>query len=334
MRVIHYPGQQLPAGARTAVTIGKFQGVHRGHQAVLRALRREAGTRGLTPAVVTFDRHPLATIAPEHCPAPLVGADEELRLLESAGLDAVCILRFDREMMSTPPDEFVRRVIVDTMRARLVLVGADFRFGARNAGTIADLRRLGGELGFEVQEVPLVGGAQKISSSGVRRALEAGDVAAAAADLGRWPAVDGVVVHGFQRGRALGFPTANLGAGTDVRSGRDIEMSGFVPADGVYAGWLVVAPEGERYPAAISVGTNPTFSGTERTVEAHIPGRTIDDLDLYGRAVSARFVARLRGMRAFGSVDELIAAMHADVAQAGQVLAMAPADGPAPVAVP
>lgn len=321
MQVIEVPGQTLPDGVHTAVTIGKFQGIHRGHQAVLRSVRERAAELGLEPAVVTFDRHPLATIAPDHCPAPLMGQAAQLELFADAGMAAVCVLRFDRAMMQTSPEDFARTVIRDAMHAELVLVGPDFRFGSRNAGDVPLLRALGERRGFTVEEIPLLTvGEEKLSSSRIRTLLGEGDVAQAARDLGRLPELRGVVVHGFQRGRALGFPTANLGSGIDTVSGERVEASGFVPADGVYAGWLLLEPGGERFPAAVSVGTNPTFDGRKRTVEAHIPGRTVEDLDLYGRSVRIQFVERLRPMRAFSGVAELIETMRADVAQTSALL--------------
>jgi riboflavin kinase / FMN adenylyltransferase len=229
-------------------------------------------------------------------------------------VDAVCVLPFTREFSQLGPDEFVRAVLVDRLHAARVVVGEDFRFGHRAAGDVALLGELGEKYDFGVEGVPLVADdGVRISSSGIRSQLEAGDVAGAANDLGRPHRVEGVVVRGRRRGRALGFPTANL----------ETLPHTAIPADGIYAGWLTsLDPSGqelERWPAAISVGTNPTFDERERSVEAYALDR--DDLDLYGTHVAVDFVARLRGMERFDSVDDLVAQMHRDVDAARAVCA-------------
>lgn len=299
----------VPAGfGPSAVTIGKFDGVHAGHRAVIGTLTDVADAEGLDSAVVTFDRNPLRLLAPERCPADLVGLEQKLELLEETGVDAALVVAFDREFASQTPEEFVRRILVGALNARVVLVGSDFRFGARGAGGVDTLADLGRELGFRVQLIDDVRpeNERRVSSTWIRELLADGDVAHAARLLGHVPTVQGVVVHGAKRGRELGFPTANLSP----------ESDGLIPADGVYAGWLT--DQGTRYPAAISVGNNPTFEGVpQRQVEAYVLDR---DIDLYGHRVGISFVERIRGMVAFSGIDPLVAQMTDDVAQARRIL--------------
>jgi riboflavin kinase/FMN adenylyltransferase len=292
----------------SAVTIGKFDGVHQGHRAVISRLRQVADAGALRSVVVTFDRNPLALLAPDRCPEALVSVRQKLGLLATTGLDAALVLAFDRALASLPPEEFVTRVLVDALGARVVLVGSDFRFGSRGAGDVALLERLGGELGFTVEIIDDVRpeGERRVSSTWVRELLADGDVRHAGELLGHAPTVAGIVVHGAARGRELGFPTANLSP----------DSEGLIPADGVYAGWLTDA--GTRYPAAISVGDNPTFEGVPRKqVEAYVLDR---ELDLYDRLVEVEFVERIRGMVAFDSIDALIERMHVDVEVAREML--------------
>jgi riboflavin kinase/FMN adenylyltransferase len=311
----------VPAGfGPSVVTIGNFDGVHRGHQAVLEAVVEAARRRGVPSVAVTFDPHPVAVLRPEHAPAVLTTTEDRLRLLEAAGLDAVLLIAFTLEFARWSPERFVREVFVDLLHAQAVVVGRDTRFGHRNSGDLGTLRELGEKLGFEVEVVeefgPRQGDAEsgrRWSSSWVRELLAEGDVRAAAAILGRPHRVVGVVVHGDHRGRELGFPTANLGQ----------DAVGKIPADGVYAGRLVrpALPPGAPdavLPAAISVGTNPTFDGTQRRVEAYVLDR--DDLDLYGERVAFEFVERLRPTVRFDRVEALVEQMAADVARSRQVL--------------
>jgi len=221
----------------------------------------------------------------------------------------VCVLPFSYEFSQLGPDEFVRMVLADRLHAARVVVGENFTFGHKAAGDVALLRQLGEKYDFSADGVPLlVAGGVTISSTYIRGRLADGDVRAAAGALGRPHRVEGVVVRGHQRGRALGFPTANL----------ESQPHTAIPADGVYAGWLSsLALDGsavERWPAAISIGTNPTFDGSQRTVEAYALDR--DDLDLYGAHVAVDFTARLRATLKFGSVDELVVQMRADVDEA------------------
>ncbi|MFN8194873.1 MAG: bifunctional riboflavin kinase/FAD synthetase [Nocardioidaceae bacterium] len=304
--------EEVPAVlGRTVVTIGNFDGVHLGHQHVVRRAREVAADRGLADVVaVTFDPHPFAVLRPEHAPPTLTTLEDRLRLLDEAGADDVLVLPFDREMATWSPEEFIDRVLVSALHAAAVVVGANFRFGHRAAGDVAVLTEAGESRGFEVTGVALDGGPQVWSSTYVRACVAAGDVEGAAEALGRPFTVHGVVVEGDHRGRELGFPTANVPASTMAA----------VPADGVYAGRLRRRDTGETYPAAISVGTNPTFVGKrERRVESYVLDRT--DLELYGVEVEVTFLARLRGMETFAGVDELVAQMHDDVRRTREALA-------------
>ena len=303
MRVWHSL-DEVPADlGRTTVVIGNFDGVHLGHQHVIRRARELADADGLPVVAVTFDPHPMAVLRPDHAPMTLTGLDHRCRLLSEAGADDVFVIRFSREIAAWTPEEFIDRVLVHGLHARHVVVGANFRFGNRAAGDVATLRRAGETRDFVVDGIELDGGPQVWSSTYVRTCLTAGDVEGAAEALGRPYSVTGEVVEGDRRGRELGFPTANVPVG-------DLA----VPADGVYAGWLRILdqPDGDPLPAAISVGTNPTFDGVRnRRVEAYVLDRT--DLELYGRRVEISFVGRLRGMVKFEGVEALVATMHDDV---------------------
>ncbi|WP_209560664.1 bifunctional riboflavin kinase/FAD synthetase [Frigoribacterium sp. PvP032] len=294
----------------TAVTIGKFDGVHVGHRAVIDLLEEVAAERGLTSAVVTFDRHPLAVLRPGSVPRSLVSNRQKRELLEAAGVAATLMLTFDDELRNLAPAEFVDRILVGALHARVVFVGDDFRFGVRGSGTVDTLRALGAERGLEVVSIDDVrlGGGRRASSTWIRELLEAGDVRRAGELLGREPAVRGVVVHGEQRGRELGFPTANLAP----------DSEGYVPADGVYAAWVTVG--GTTYPAAVSVGHNPTFEGVpEKQVEAHLLDVSID---LYGQELTVMFVDWVRGNVAFEGIDALIEHIRADVVRTREVLGL------------
>jgi riboflavin kinase/FMN adenylyltransferase len=295
-------------------TVGVFDGVHRGHQLVVQTAVEAAQARGLPVVVVTFDPHPDEVVRPGTHPPLLCTVRRRAQLLAGLGVHAVCVLPFSYEFSQLVPDEFVRLMLVDRLHAAQVVVGEDFRFGHRAAGDVPLLGQLGEKYDFAATGVPLlVSGGITISSSYIRERLAAGDVTAAAAALGRPHRVEGVVVRGQQRGRALGFPTANL----------ETPPHTAVPADGVYAGWLssltLEGAEDERWPAAISIGTNPTFETGERTVEAYALDR--DDLDLYGAHVATDFEAWLRPTVKFDSVDALVDQMHQDVAAARRLTA-------------
>jgi riboflavin kinase / FMN adenylyltransferase len=304
---------EIPADlGRTVVVIGNFDGVHLGHQHVVRTAREVADQHGLRVVAVTFDPHPMAVLRPDHAPLTLSDMATRCRLLLAAGADDVFVIPFSREIAAWTPEEFIQRVLVDGLHARHVVVGANFRFGNRAAGDVATLQRAGEAGDFEVAGIPLDGGPQVWSSTYVRTCLTAGDVEGAAEALGRPYGVVGEVVAGDRRGRELGFPTANV----PVR-----ELA--VPADGVYAGWLRVLDDrgdaGEPLPAAISVGTNPTFDGVrDRRVEAYVLDR--EDLELYGRQVEISFVARIRGMVRFEGVEALVETMRGDVTRTRTLL--------------
>ncbi|MDX6300926.1 MAG: riboflavin kinase / adenylyltransferase [Nocardioidaceae bacterium] len=296
---------------RTVATIGNFDGVHRGHQHVLRRAREVAhGLGDLPVVVVTFDPHPVAVLRPHLAPAMLTTMEGRAALLAEAGADDLLVVPFDREVAAWSPERFVTDVLVDALHVRAVVVGANFRFGTRASGDVATLVRLGREHGFSAEGIALDGGPQVWSSTYIRAALASGDVEAATQALGHPFAVRGEVVKGDQRGRQLGYPTANVPTSA-MRP---------VPADGVYAGRLRrLDVPGPALPAAISVGTNPTFDGErERRVEAYVLDR--DDLELYGVEVEVSFVAHIRGMLRFDSVDELIETMRHDVARTRELL--------------
>ncbi|WP_449277700.1 bifunctional riboflavin kinase/FAD synthetase [Leucobacter sp. GX24907] len=285
----------------TAIAIGKFDGVHLGHRALLDCLMETADRRDLESVVFTFANNPLSHLRPDACPQPLMSRRQRLAAIEAAGVSTCVMVRFDEALASIPAEEYISRVLVGELNAEHLIVGSDFRFGRGGAGDVALLRERAAEHGYEVSVVDSVVDPElgRISSTRVREAIQRGDVEAAGRMLGREVSVIGDVVHGDARGRDLGFPTANLGG----------EIEGLVPADGVYAGRAIVG--GVEHVAAISVGTNPTFTpdGQSR-VEAYL----LDfDGDIYGVRIDVRFVARLRGMEAFTGIDPLIARMQLDV---------------------
>jgi riboflavin kinase / FMN adenylyltransferase len=307
------------AAARMAgavVTIGAYDGVHLGHQAVLRLVRELADARGFEAALVTFDRHPAEVVRPESAPRLLTTLEQRLELLDATGdLDLCWVLTFDEARSKEAAEDFVREVLVDGIGARLVVVGADFHFGHRRGGNVPLLERMGAELGFEVLGLGLVAvegeaSGAPYSSTRIRELLAKGDVAEAARLLGRPHEVRGVVERGDQRGAEhLGFPTANLTVPEQI----------CLPADGVYAGKFVAEDEVER-PAAISVGTRPTFyEDGDVLVEAYV----LDfDGDLYGQRVKVRFREWVRGQERFDSTEALVEQMHADVEATRRILAV------------
>jgi riboflavin kinase / FMN adenylyltransferase len=302
---------------RSVVTVGVFDGVHRGHQRIVARAVAAAQRLSLPVVVVTFDPHPAEVVRPGSHPSLLCTPRRRVQLLAELQVDAVCVLPFTAEFSRLGPDEFVQSVLADRLHARWVVVGDNFRFGHRATGDVALLAELGEKYDFGAEGVPLLAdGGVTVSSSLIRDRLAAGDVAAVAHDLGRPHRVEGIVVRGHQRGRALGFPTANL----------ETPPYPAIPADGVYAGWLITldseGEETERWAAAISVGTNPTFGGQQRVVEAYALGR--DDLDLYGEHVAVDFTARLRGMVTFESVEDLIDQMRLDADAARRLTDGAP----------
>jgi riboflavin kinase/FMN adenylyltransferase len=309
-------GAVPPDFGPSTVTIGKFDGLHLGHRDVLRQLREYAAQRALTSAVVTFDRNPLSVLAPEKCPPPLVSNGQKRELLESAGVDATLMLHFDAAFAAQQPERFVLDVLVDALHARLVLCGADFRFGARGAGNVDLLRVLGEEHGFEILipddvRADDAGASRRASSTWVRELLAAGRVRDAATMLARVPSIRSHVVHGEQRGRLLGYPTANL----------DPALEGYLPLDGVYATWVLV--DGARYGAATSIGNNPTFEGIpQHQVESHLFDQK---LDLYDKPIEVQFVEYIRPMNKFDSAEALASQMARDEQRIREILAAEPA---------
>ena len=288
-----------------AVTIGTFDGVHRGHQHVLARTRELSG--GAPVVAVTFDPHPMAVVRPDREPRKLTTLERRVELLHEHGADEVRVLAFSAEMSGWTPAEFVERVLVDQLHSSVVVIGEKFRFGHKAAGDVAFLASVGEQHGFSVVGLPLIGDGEVLSSTRARAHVAAGEMREAAEVLGRPHEVSGTVVRGDQRGRELGFPTANV----------PVDETYAVPPDGVYAGQVVRAG-GERLPAAISVGTNPTFDGVERRVESYVLDRT--DLDLYDELIRVELVERLRGMVKFEGVDALIETMNGDVEQTRGIL--------------
>ncbi len=306
----------VPSGwGRCVVTIGVFDGVHRGHQQIIGHAVARARALGLPCVVLTFDPHPSEVVRPGSHPPVLSGPRDKAELLEQLGVDVVCVLPFTREFSRLTPDGFVHEVLVEALHAALVVVGENFRYGARAAGDVAALAAAGRRFGFGVEGVPLVGSDDTTwSSTYVRSCVQAGEVEQAARALGREHRVDGVVVRGDQRGRELGYPTANL---------EPLPWSA-VPADGVYAGRLLRTTDGGRQAlaAAISIGTNPTFEGPDRRVEAYVLDFTGD---LYGEHVGLAFTARLRDTLRFDGVEPLVAQMALDVERARELTSRPPA---------
>ncbi len=297
---------------RSVVTIGSYDGVHRGHQVIIGRTVSRARELRVPSVVVTFDPHPLEVLRPGMHPPLLTPQPRRAELMGELGADAVLVLPFTTAFSQLSPADFAVKVLVERLHAVAVVEGPNFRFGHRAAGTVDTLAELGRTYGFEVDVVQLAtpgspppgaaGAApagQPFSSTLARGLIAEGDVAGAARVLGRPHRVEGIVVHGARRGRELGFPTANV----------DTVPYSAVPADGVYAGWLTAA--GERMPAAISVGTNPQFHGTARSVEAYALDRT--DLDLYGDYVAVDFLAHLRGQETFDGIEALKARIAEDV---------------------
>jgi riboflavin kinase/FMN adenylyltransferase len=288
------------------VTIGVFDGVHRGHQEIIGHTVKRAHDLGVQSVVVTFDPHPAEVVRPGSHPAVLTEPPRKAELIEALGADVLCVIPFTPDFSRRSAEAFVHDVLVEHLHAALVVVGENFRFGHRAAGDVGLLTRLGRTFGFGVDGAPLIATDDTVfSSTYIRACVDAGDVGAAAAALGRPHRLEGVVVRGDQRGRELGFPTANLLCGPHAA----------IPADGVYAAWLV--RRSQRHMAAVSIGTNPTFSGQERRVEAYV----LDfDGDLYGERLGLDFVAQLREMRRYDGIEPLIAQIEQDVADTRALL--------------
>ncbi len=297
----------------SAVTAGNFDGVHRGHQALVSAAVARARAAGGRSIVLTFDPHPARVLRPAHAPAALTTLAQKEELLAGLGVDRLAVLPFDAELARLSPEEFARAVLRDTLRARDVVVGESFRFGHRREGDARTLVELGARLGFDVHAVPAVlDGGRPVSSSRIRSELGHGHVGAAAALLGRPYFVDAGVVRGEGRGRTLGVPTANLASDNEI-----------LPAPGVYAGYCRVPP-GEPWPAVVNLGRRPTFGGGELALEAHLIGFAGD---LYGARVRLSFHERLRDEERFPSQEALVARIRDDVERTRDLLSGARGDG-------
>ncbi|CAB4372842.1 MAG: bifunctional riboflavin kinase/FAD synthetase [Actinobacteria bacterium] len=296
-----------------AITIGAFDGVHRGHRQVIKTLKALAAERGLRTVVVTFDRHPASIVRPESAPLLLTDLDQKLELLAECGVDATFVVRFDEQRALQTAAEFVAEDLVGLLNAKLITVGSDFHFGTKRAGNVALLVEMGVQLGFETLAHELVDlngqpSTESVSSTRIRGALRGGDLESANAMLGRPHEVRGIVGHGDGRARDLGFRTANLAIPETI----------CLPADGIYAGWCRT-PDGVNRACAISLGRRPTFYEFADTslLEAHL----IDfDADLYGEELAVQFVAHLRDELKFDSIDALIAQMGKDVDQCRTLL--------------
>ena len=295
-----------------AVTIGAYDGVHLGHRAVIDATRLIASRLESKLAVVTFEPHPAQVLRPENAPLQLVDLEQKLELLELAGVDTTVVVPFDEVCANETPQEFARRVLVDVCQATAVVVGHDFHFGKGRAGNVDVLRRIGKDEGFEVEGLQLVprpdGKDESVSSTSIRRALAGGEVRTAAALLGRFHEIRGSVVPGDQRGRTIGFPTANVAVPAIMA----------LPADAVYAA-IYVHPDGTRTPAAVNVGKRPTFyeDAEHSLLEAHL----IDfSGDLYNQRGRVQFVELLRSERRFDGLEELKAQLQRDIHHARTIL--------------
>ena len=299
-------------GERAVITIGVYDGLHLGHQAVIEQVTSLAAATGARSAVVTFDRHPATVVRPESAPRLLTDTEQRMELLASTGIDAAVVIPFDLAQSQEPPMSFIERVLVRCLHTSVVVVGNDFHFGRHREGNVELLRELGATYGFEVEPVNLVprpdGVDEPVSSTAIRRALAGGDVDLAATLLGRPFEVRGFVVQGDQRGRLLGFPTANV----------EVPNRVCLPADGVYAGWYV-RPDGSTHACAINLGRRPTFyeHADHSLLEAHL----LDfDGDLYGERARVRFAHFLRSERKFDGIDALVEQLKHDVDHARELL--------------
>lgn len=312
---------------RPVVTIGVFDGVHRGHQMLITHAVEQARQSGVPSVVMTFDPHPVAVFAPEITPPTLMPLAQRAEVIESLGVDYMLVIDFTKELAGESPEDYFRSVLVDALHASSVVVGENFTFGAGASGTAATMVELGRQYGVDVDVVELLhNGEERICSTAIRAALGEGDVGTASGYLGRAFSITAPVERGAGRGgKELGYPTAN----------QYVPDTGATPADGVYAGWFTVVEDegqtlgpidgdmevGVAYPAAISVGTNPTFGDHRRSIESFVLDR---DADLYGRTARVEFVAKVRDMVKFSSVEELLENMARDVATVRTVLGVSP----------
>ena len=309
---------------RCVLTIGVFDGVHRGHAELINHAVKAARSREVPAVLMTFDPHPMEVVFPGSHPAQLTTLTRRAELVEEMGIDVFLVMPFTSDFMKLTPERYVHELLVERLHVVEVVVGENFTFGKKAAGNVSMLRKAGERFGFAVESMTLVSEVADadrdqtvtFSSTYIRSCVDAGDMIAATEALGRPHRVEGVVVRGDGRGRVLGYPTANVAP----------PMFSAIPADGVYAAWFTVlghgaamgtVTPGERYQAAVSVGTNPTFSGRTRTVEAFVLDT---EADLYGQHVAVDFVARIRPQEKFDSVDDLIVAMGGDTEKARTIL--------------
>ena len=295
---------EVPADfAHSAVTIGKFDGVHLGHQALLNRVVDLAEENMFAAVALTFDRHPDALLNPTEFKLPLIGPAQKAILLAETGIDATLTLTFDDALAEMTPSQFVQEILVSALKAKIVVVGEGFRFGSKGSGTVETLRELGSQLGFRVFVIPQVNiGGEPVSTTRVRELLDQGKVVAASTLLGRNHINTGEIEHGLKIGRTIGFPTANMS--------RDCE--GFLPLDGVYAGWLYA--DDKKFPAAHSVGINETFQAVPRLVESFVIDAP-EGLDLYGKTVTLEYVEFIRPAAKFDGVESLVAEINRDIAK-------------------
>jgi riboflavin kinase/FMN adenylyltransferase len=306
---------------RCVLTIGVFDGIHRGHAELVARAVKSGRARGVPTVLMTFDPHPMEVVFPGSHPAQLTTLTRRAELAEELGIDVFLVMPFTTDFMKLTPERYIHELLVERLHVLDVVVGENFTFGKKAGGNVATLRKAGERFGFAVESVSLLAEQHQsesvtFSSTYIRACVDAGDVVTAAEALGRPHRVEGVVVRGDGRGRGLGYPTANVAP----------PMHSAIPADGVYAGWFTVLGHGpvagevipgKRYPAAVSIGTNPTFSGRTRTVEAYVLDASAD---LYGQHVAVDFVSRIRGQKKFDSVDKLIEAMGRDTDKARAIL--------------
>ncbi len=291
----------------TVVTIGKFDALHLGHQQLISATIEIAEEHMLIPTLLTFDRHPEEILQNSEAPLPVIGPNQKRNLVAEAGIELMVSLTFDDTLANLTAEDFVQRVLVDGLAAKVVVIGEEFRFGAGAKGDVGLLKELGEQLGFMVRVIPAVeANGRRISTSWIRELLLQGEVVAVSKLLGRWHATEGMVEHGLKIGREIGFPTANMA--------RDAE--GFLPRDAVYAGWLYA--DGERYPAALSVGINETFTAVPRLLEAHIID--LRGINLYDKVITCEYVEFIRPAAKFNGVEDLVAEINRDLVKIREIL--------------
>lgn len=291
----------------SVVTIGKFDGIHLGHQQLISATVAQQKLHGFTSVLVTFDRHPDAVLKPDQLKLPLIGPGQKRDLIEAMGIECLLVLPFTAELSAMTGQQFVDSVLLGALGAKSIVVGPDFKFGQGGACDVAELTKIGDQSGFSVTSITALEiDGRIVSSSAIRQALDSGEIKLANAMLGRVHTTVGVVEHGLKIGRTIGFPTANISR----------EAEGYLPLDGVYAGWLIA--DGVRHPAAHSVGVNETFQAVPRLVESHV----IDtlDLDLYDKVVTLEYVDYIRPSVKFNGVEDLVAEIHRDIAKIKVIL--------------